>query len=143
MRVTIVRFAMLRKTEQFENDRAEAEVELGPEDSVEDAYLLAQTACLQGLKQSSEMELESSGLMKPLTDKKRAEWTGATARKIREIRNAQLLHATETLVRIMIVVALSWAESLDDTTKRAFMLDMGPPCHHRVPNTCIACQVVS
>lgn len=49
MKVKTVRFAMLRTTAQFENDRAECEVELGPKDKVEDAYVLAITSCINAL----------------------------------------------------------------------------------------------
>lgn len=45
MRVKSVKFAMLRVTKQFENDRAECEVELGPKDKVEEAYALAMAYC--------------------------------------------------------------------------------------------------
>ena len=56
MKIKSVRFAMLRKTEDFENDRSECEVELGPKDTVEDAMALAIRTCKSGLSMSSVME---------------------------------------------------------------------------------------
>lgn len=50
MKIKSVRFAMLRITKRFENDRAECEVELGPKDKVEDAYALAITNCIAALE---------------------------------------------------------------------------------------------
>lgn len=53
MKVKSVRFSMLRKTQDFENDRAECEVELGPKDEVDDAYALAISTCRAALNKSA------------------------------------------------------------------------------------------
>lgn len=49
MKVKSVRFAMLRATKQYENDRAECEIEIGPKDKIEEAYELAIATCQRGL----------------------------------------------------------------------------------------------
>lgn len=114
MRVTSVRFAMLRKTEQFENDRAEAEVELGPEDNVEDAYALARVACERGLKYAPEVEPVAVPRVSPR----------AVSAQARALRSAHVRLWTERVIEIMIVIALTWAANMDDYTKRASLLEL-------------------
>ena len=64
MRVKAVRYSMLRVTAQFENDRAEVEVELGPKDTVEDAILEAKAQCRVALRVDLEdRESEFEALM--------------------------------------------------------------------------------
>lgn len=57
MKVTSVRYAMLRVTGKFENDRAEVEVELGPKDTVEAAYKYAVAQCQLGLQTGQRVDL--------------------------------------------------------------------------------------
>lgn len=49
MKVKTLTYAMLRKTDQFENDRAEVTVDLGPRDTFEDAVDLAKSKCCEAL----------------------------------------------------------------------------------------------
>lgn len=49
MKIKTVTFAMLRVTKQYENDRAEVTVELGPNDDPQKAFDLAKRECLVAL----------------------------------------------------------------------------------------------
>jgi hypothetical protein len=54
MEVKTISYSMLRKTEDFENDRAEVMVELAEGDSVGEAVKVAKRCCERALATSSE-----------------------------------------------------------------------------------------
>ena len=58
MKVKAIRYAMLRKTGQYENDRAEVEVELQEGDTVAEAVKSAKKLCEKALKTDPDFEYE-------------------------------------------------------------------------------------
>lgn len=70
MQIRRITYAMLRVTGKFENDRAEVEVEINPEDNIWDAAMLAKQRCeeilmLPDLKEKAEAELKSAFVRTP------------------------------------------------------------------------------
>ncbi len=53
MKVKQISYSMLRVTKQFENDRVEVVIELGPKDEVADAVKEAKRLCEKSLQTSS------------------------------------------------------------------------------------------
>lgn len=80
MRITQVGYSMLRVTKQYENDRAEATVEVGPKDDPVEAYELARKTVTDALARGREGTLRSRVEARMATARGREDLERALAR---------------------------------------------------------------